>query len=54
VPGAAELRTERLLGMARDPAEDFDRPRIAVGDPLARHLVYRVRAADRIPAARFP
>jgi ribosomal-protein-alanine N-acetyltransferase len=33
------------LGMTRDPAEDFDHPRIPAGDPLRRHVLYRLRAA---------
>jgi len=32
------------LGMVRDPAEDFDHPDLAVGDPLRRHVLYRRRA----------
>jgi RimJ/RimL family protein N-acetyltransferase len=31
------------LGMSRDPAEDFDHPRIAPGHPLCRHVLYRIR-----------
>ena len=30
------------LGMARDPADDFDHPRIAAGHPLRRHVLYRI------------
>jgi ribosomal-protein-alanine N-acetyltransferase len=30
------------LGMTRDPAEDFDHPRVAEG-PLRRHVLYRKR-----------
>lgn len=34
------------LGMTRDSAEDFDHPRMPVGHPLRRHVLYRiVRAA---------
>ncbi|WP_044563053.1 GNAT family N-acetyltransferase [Azospirillum sp. B4] len=29
------------LGMVRDPAEDFDHPRLAEGHPLRRHVLYR-------------
>lgn len=35
----------KRLGMHRDPAEDFDHPNIAAGDPLCRHLLCRVTAA---------
>ncbi len=34
------------IGMARDPAEDFDHPALPVGHPLCRHVLYR-----RVPAA---
>ncbi|WP_298673547.1 GNAT family N-acetyltransferase [uncultured Sphingomonas sp.] len=30
------------LGMVRDPQGDFDHPSLAVGDPLRRHLTYRI------------
>ena len=33
------------LGMSRDPAEDFIHPQIDAADPLAPHVLYRVRAA---------
>jgi ribosomal-protein-alanine N-acetyltransferase len=32
----------RRLGMTHDPAEDFDHPRLAIGDPLRRHVLYRL------------
>lgn len=31
------------LGMRRDVAGDFDHPRVAVGNPLRRHVLYRLR-----------
>jgi RimJ/RimL family protein N-acetyltransferase len=31
------------LGMSRDPAEDFDHPRLPSGHPLRRHVLYRIR-----------
>jgi RimJ/RimL family protein N-acetyltransferase len=31
------------LGMTSDPAEDFDHPRFAEGNPLCRHVLYRLR-----------
>lgn len=34
------------LGMTRNPADDFDHPRVAVGHPLRRHVLYRLRRAD--------
>jgi hypothetical protein len=30
------------IGMTRDPADDFDHPRLAEGDPLRRHVLYRI------------
>ena len=30
------------LGMTRDPAEDFDHPRLPVGHALRRHVLYRM------------
>lgn len=31
------------LGMVRDPAGDFDHPRLPAGHPLQRHVLYRIR-----------
>lgn len=31
------------LGMTHDPADDFDHPRLPVGHPLRRHVLYRLR-----------
>ncbi len=31
------------LGMTRDPADDFDHPRVPDGHPLKRHVLYRIR-----------
>jgi RimJ/RimL family protein N-acetyltransferase len=31
------------LGMTRDPADDFDHPRLPEGHPLRPHVLYRVR-----------
>jgi RimJ/RimL family protein N-acetyltransferase len=33
------------LGMTRDPAEDFDHPRVPPG-PLQRHVLYRLRRRE--------
>lgn len=48
VPGNARSRAvmERL-GMVRDPADDFDHPRLAEGHPLRLHVLYRLGAASR-------
>jgi RimJ/RimL family protein N-acetyltransferase len=34
------------LGMTRDPAEDFDHPKLGPDSPVRRHVLYRL-AADR-------
>jgi RimJ/RimL family protein N-acetyltransferase len=42
----ANVRSRRVmerLGMARDPADDFDHPRIPEGHALRRHVLYRLR-----------
>jgi RimJ/RimL family protein N-acetyltransferase len=36
----------RRLGMRHDPGDDFDHPGLPPGDPLRRHVLYRL-AADR-------
>jgi len=44
------LRSRRVmerLGMRRDPTEDFAHPKLAVGDPLAAHVLYRINANAR-------
>lgn len=41
----ANRRSRRVmekLGMRRDPADDFDHPRLAPGHPLRRHVLYRL------------
>ncbi len=37
------------LGMTHDPADDFDHPRLPVGHPLRRHVLYRI---DRVSWTR--
>ena len=32
--------------MTRDPTDDFDHPRLAEGDPLRRHVLYRIGKAQ--------
>ncbi len=34
------------LGMRRDAADDFDHPRLAPGDPLRRHVLYRLERTE--------
>ena len=44
VPGnRASWTVMERLGMTRDPAEDFDHPSRPEGDPLRRHVLYRLR-----------
>lgn len=41
----ANLRSRAVmerLGMTRDPADDFDHPRLPPGSPLRRHVLYRL------------
>jgi RimJ/RimL family protein N-acetyltransferase len=42
----ANVRSRRVmekLGMTRTAADDFDHPKIPEGDPLRRHVLYRLR-----------
>lgn len=32
----------KRIGMSRDPADDFEHPRLADGDPLKSHVLYRI------------
>jgi len=34
------------LGMTRDPADDFDHPRLPEGHPFRRHVLYRIRGLE--------
>jgi ribosomal-protein-alanine N-acetyltransferase len=34
------------LGMTHDPADDFDHPRLPVGNHLRRHVLYRLGRAN--------
>jgi RimJ/RimL family protein N-acetyltransferase len=45
------MRSRRVmekLGMAHDPAEDFDHPNLPPDHPLRRHVLYRLGARDAI------
>ncbi len=37
------VRVMEGLGMTRDPADDFDHPRLPVGHRLRRHVLYRLK-----------
>ena len=39
-------RVMEKLGMAHDPSDDFDHPRLPEGHPLRRHVLYRLRRSD--------
>ena len=44
----ANRRSRRVmekLGMTTDPADDFDHPRLPIGHPLRRHVLYRLTLA---------
>jgi len=40
------------IGMTRDPGEDFDHPRLPEGDPLQRHVLYRIGRDSGRPVHR--
>jgi RimJ/RimL family protein N-acetyltransferase len=40
-------RVMEKLGMSRNPAEDFDHPRLPEGHPLRRHVLYRLDRGQR-------
>jgi RimJ/RimL family protein N-acetyltransferase len=42
VDNLASRRVMEKLGMRRDPAEDFDHPRLEPGHRLRRHVLYRL------------
>jgi len=42
----ASIRVMERIGLQRDPAGDFDHPRIPEGHPLRRHVLYRLSRAE--------
>ena len=53
----ANVRSRRVmekLGMARDPAEDFEHPALPAGHPLRAHVLYRIRPTARRGLERGP
>jgi RimJ/RimL family protein N-acetyltransferase len=34
------------IRMSRDPADDFDHPKLSAGHPLQRHVLYRINRSD--------
>lgn len=47
-------RVMRRLGMQHDPAEDFDHPRVAIGHPMRRHVLYRLSPERLQQACTMP
>lgn len=47
-------RVMERIGMRRDAGSDFDHPMVAPGDPLRRHVLYRLAAGDWRAAAAEP
>jgi RimJ/RimL family protein N-acetyltransferase len=43
VTNVRSQRVMQRLGMARDPADDFDHPNVPEGSALRRHVLYRLR-----------
>jgi RimJ/RimL family protein N-acetyltransferase len=46
---AGNVRSQKVmrrLGMTRDPAEDFEHPRVPEGHRIRRHVLYRLRATN--------
>lgn len=46
------LRSRRVMeriGMARDPAGDFDHPAVPAGHPIRPHVLYRIRPQSGTP-----
>jgi RimJ/RimL family protein N-acetyltransferase len=51
----ANRRSEAVmqrLGMRRNSAEDFEHPRLPIGHPLRRHMLYRISRASFVPPNR--
>lgn len=43
---ARSRRVMEKLGMTHNPADDFDHPRLPAGEPLRRHVMYRLSATS--------
>jgi ribosomal-protein-alanine N-acetyltransferase len=41
VQNVRSRRVMEKIGLTRDPADDFDHPRLPAGHPLRRHVLYR-------------
>jgi ribosomal-protein-alanine N-acetyltransferase len=40
------MRVMERIGMSRDPADDFEHPKLPPGHPLRAHVLYRVNRAE--------
>ena len=47
VENVASQRVMQRLGMTRDPADDFEHPKVEEGHALRRHILYRIRRPGR-------
>jgi len=47
----ASMRVMERIGLQRDPAGDFDHPRLPEGHPLRRHVLYRLSRTEYRNAA---
>lgn len=45
-------RVMERIGMARDPREDFEHPRLSAGHPLRAHVLYRIHSPFLAATAR--
>jgi RimJ/RimL family protein N-acetyltransferase len=43
-------RVMEKIGMARNPADDFDHPKVPAGSPLRPHVLYRLAHRDWFPS----
>jgi RimJ/RimL family protein N-acetyltransferase len=47
-------RVMQRLGMTRNADEDFDHPRVPLGHPLCRHVLYRLQRKDWLDERQQP
>ncbi len=50
VANTPSRRVMERLGMTRDPADDFEHPRVPEGDRTRPHVLYRLRRIEYAPA----
>jgi RimJ/RimL family protein N-acetyltransferase len=54
VANARSRAVMQRIGMTYNPADDFDHPGLAEGDPLRSHVLYRISAPDPAQFGRAP